>query len=208
MLLFPPCLVQLLLQHIFKKPGLRDLTADGATWWVRQEAGFCHHGRQRKVETCPFYRRSTRSPVPGRAPQNQWVHCRLHQERPTSQPTSCIPYGSWTTQRKDAALRKWSMRRNYITVTKKRSTCGLSYFLRWISKMTAYLLKIMNSLVLLVQKGTQGEKPLCCCSRFLNKQKTYTDVMYHSQKWNSPATLPNVTNGSSWKAHQEYKQSR
>lgn len=71
-LLFPPRLAQLLLQHVFKKPGLRGLTADGTTWCVRQEAGFSHHGRQRKVETCPFNRRSTRMPVPGRAPQNRW----------------------------------------------------------------------------------------------------------------------------------------
>lgn len=66
----------------------------------------------------------------------------------------CIPYGNVKERRSSAKVihEKESNNGN-----KKQSTCGWSYFLRWISKMTAYLLKIMDSLALSVRKGTQGE---------------------------------------------------
>lgn len=92
MLLFPPHLVQLQLQQVFKKPGLRDLTVDGATWWVRQEAGFCCHRMLRNVvRNLPISWRSHSNLFLGKHPKTAGEHHCPHREHPTSQLTSCNP---------------------------------------------------------------------------------------------------------------------
>lgn len=158
MLLFPPYLVQLLLQHVFKKCGLRDHRWSNLMGKARSRILLSQEAEKGGEKLAHFIGDQHGDLSLGEHPKTTRKDCCPHREHPTSQPTSCITYGSRTTQPRDVALRKWSMGRNQITVIKKHSTCGWSYFLRWISKMTAYLLKIMNSLVLLVREGTQGEK--------------------------------------------------